>query len=166
MFLKQVARIGFGLAFMAGAVGAIAQTPAGQDHSAEVQVDRAYIQAQRQEIVAANLKLTEQEGAAFWPVYREYRAELAGVGDQMTKLIIDYAKTFDTMTDANAQSMLDSMFDIQSKDLDIHKKYAKKMKGILPGLKLARFFQVENKLDLIVKSEISAAIPLVPAAKP
>ena len=166
MFLKQAVRIAFGLACMASAVGTMAQTPASQDYSTEVQVDRAYIQAQRQEIVAANLKLTEQEAAAFWPVYREYRAELAGVGDSMTKLVIDFAKTFDTMTDENAQAMLDDLFDIQTKDLDIHKKYAKKMKGILPGTKLARFFQVENKLDLIVKTEISAAIPLVPAAKP
>jgi hypothetical protein len=166
MFLKHTVRIGFGLAWLAGAAGAMAQTTADKDVSTEVQVDRAHIQAQRQEIVAANMTLTEKEATAFWPVYREYRGELAVTGDRMMQLIMDYAKSYDKMTDAQAQSLLDELFEIQTKDLDIHKKYAKKMKETLPGSKLARFFQVENKLDLIVKTEISAALPLVPAPKP
>ena len=53
---------------------------------------RADIQTDRQALVAANLGLTDAEGEAFWPIYRQYRAEMGAVGDRMQKLIMDYAE--------------------------------------------------------------------------
>ena len=160
MSMKRLSRIGLGIASLALAVTAYGQT----DVTSQVHVDRAQIQAQRQEIVAANMTLTEQEAAAFWPMYREYRGELATTGDRTVKLIEDYAKSYDNMTDAQAETMLNDWLDIQKKNLDIHDKYVKKMKKVLPGAKLARFFQIENKLDSIVMNELANEIPLVPAA--
>ena len=40
---------------------------------------RAEIQTDRQALVAASLGLTDQEGEAFWPVYRDYRSDMAKV---------------------------------------------------------------------------------------
>ena len=42
----------------------------------------------------------------------------------------------------------------------LQEKYAKKFRKVLPEKKVLRYFQIENKLDLIIDSELSAAIPL------
>jgi hypothetical protein len=38
--------------------------------------------------VAANFPLTDRESRAFWPVYKEYRAEVEKVADRVAKLIV------------------------------------------------------------------------------
>ena len=42
----------------------------------EIALSRAQIQAERQAIVTATLDLTEAEAKVFWPLYRDYRAEV------------------------------------------------------------------------------------------
>ena len=48
------------------------------------------------------MEFTEAEDAAFWPVYREYEAELAKINDDRMALIKDYAMGYETLTDATA----------------------------------------------------------------
>ena len=126
---------------------------------------RADIQADRQAVVAANLGLTDAQGAAFWPVYREYRADMGKVGDRLQKLIQDYAKVFESVTDAQAKGMVDEMLAIGRDDLKVREAYLPKFRKVLPETKVARFLQIENKIDAIVKLELAGAIPLATAAK-
>jgi hypothetical protein len=127
----------------------------------EIAITRTEIQAERQAIVAANLPLTEEQSKAFWPLYRSYRAELGKLGDRFVALVENYAKNFDTLTDPQAQSMVDEMFAIQKEEVKIKSGWAPKLGKVLQPKALARFFQIENKLDAIIRFEIADEIPLV-----
>ena len=126
---------------------------------------RADIQADRQAVVTANLGLTDAQGAAFWPVYREYRAEMGKVGDRLQKLIQDYAKVFESVTAEQAKGMVDEMLAIGRDDLKVREAYLPRFRKVLPETKVARFLQIENKIDAIIKYELASVIPLVQAAK-
>ena len=126
---------------------------------------RADIQADRQLLVTSNLELTDAEGQAFWPLYREYRAEMGKVGDRLQKLIQDYAKVFESVTPEKATSMVNEMMAIQRDDLKVRELYLPKFRKVLPEVKVARFLQIENKIDAIVTLELAGAIPLATAAK-
>ena len=56
--------------------------PAIAQSSGETQSLRAELQAERTKLVAANLQLTDAEGAKFWPLYNEYRAQHSKLGDR------------------------------------------------------------------------------------
>jgi hypothetical protein len=127
----------------------------------EIEVTRSSIQTQRQKIVAAAMGLPEAKGQAFWPMYREYRQEMAKSGDKMVGLIENYAAKYDSMTDADAETLLKDFISIQKQELDTKSKWMKKFKEVLGGKDLARFYQVENKLDTIVRYDVTQAIPLV-----
>jgi hypothetical protein len=43
----------------------------------------------------------------------------------------------------------------------IRESYLKQFSKVLPGLKVARFYQIENKLDVVVRYEMAERIPLV-----
>ena len=43
------------------------------------------------------------------------------------------------------------------------KGYVKKFKKVLPAKKVARYYQVENKLDAIIDVDLAREIPLVGA---
>ena len=122
---------------------------------------RAIVAADRKELVSAALELTEQEAAAFWPVYDRYMADLGKARDLRVKLILDFAENYDDMTDATAGKLLDDALKYEEQLLDVRKKYVKEARKVLPATKAARFYQVENKLDAIGNFVIADEIPLM-----
>jgi hypothetical protein len=116
----------------------------------EIALTRQEIQTDRQAIVAANL-----------PLYRAYRQDIDVLGDRMVKLMEDYAANYKTLTDDKASSLLDESLSIQADEIKIMSKHAKKMRASLSGKTVARFFQIENQLNHILRAQLADEIPLV-----
>jgi hypothetical protein len=133
----------------------------GQSAADAIELTRAVIQAERQAIVAQTMQLTEQEGNAFWPIYRQYRGELAQVGDRWLTLVKSYAEHYENLSDELAQHILTEHFNIERANLDIKVKYIPRFKEMLSPVKVARFYQIENKLDAVVDYDIAEAVPLI-----
>ncbi len=127
----------------------------------EVEVGRAVAQAERKMIVAKNMELSEEESRAFWPVYNDFHEALRKVNDRRVALIQQFAKDFETFSDEAAEQLLKDYFDIQQERVKIRKSWVKRFKKVLPPKKVARYFQVENKLDAIVDFELARSIPLI-----
>jgi hypothetical protein len=138
-----------------------ANAPAQMSETDALQQLRAEIQANRQAVVAANLGLTDAEGAAFWPLYREYRGELAKSGDRLQKMIQDFARVYDTATAEQAKALVDEMFAIQKLDLTVKESYLPKFRKALPEVKVARFLQIENKVDAVIRVGLAGDMPLI-----
>jgi hypothetical protein len=130
-----------------------------------IQQLQADLKADRQAVVAANLPLTDAESRAFWPVYKEYRAEVEKVGDRVAKLIVAYASNYQTMDDTKADAFFKESVVIDRDKLAVREKYVPKVRAVLPAQKAVRFFQIENKLDAIVNVALAQEIPLVPVKK-
>jgi|WetSurMetagenome_2_1015567.scaffolds.fasta_scaffold05230_3 hypothetical protein len=122
---------------------------------------RADIQANRQAVLAANLGLTDAEGAAFWPLYREYRNEVAKGGDRVQKMIQDFARVYDTATAQQARALVDEMMAIEKANLAVKEAYLPKFRTVLPEVKVARLLQLENKIDAVVRVGLAADMPLI-----
>jgi hypothetical protein len=127
----------------------------------DIELSRAKIQTQRQEIVKDMMELTPEESEKFWPVYREYRNEVTKLGDERVKFIERFANQAATLSDEQSKTLLDDWFKLRQRQLDLQKKYAGRFRKVLPGSKVARFYQVENALDTIVSANLQAAMPVV-----
>jgi hypothetical protein len=150
------------------AVAAVASVSA-QDGGSDILSDqefanaRAMIQEGREAIIREELRMTADEEAAFWPLYRKYRSDMMPIQDRYVALIADYMQQYRSgaLTDAYAEEMLDSYFDIKSDLMRKRKKYIRQFKKILPMLKVARFYQLENKMNADVDAELALLVPLV-----
>lgn len=129
-----------------------------------IALTRGQIQADRQAIVAATLGLSEETGEAFWPMYREYRAEMETQGDRVWKLMIDFSERYDALSDADAVALLDEWMSIEKKQLRIRDKWVKKFSKAIGAASTARFFQIESKLDSMIRIDATAGIPLAEPA--
>ena len=127
----------------------------------DVEVSRAQIQAERQAIVNRAMELTDSESTKFWALYREYRTKMAEVTDKQVTTIKEYAASFNTMTDAQADHLMSNYMDYQKDKLNLERDYVKKFKKILPTRKVARYFQLEHKLDAIIDYDLAKSIPLL-----
>jgi hypothetical protein len=130
----------------------------------DIQIAKALTEANRQATVAANVPLTEAQATAFWPIYREYRLEVAKQNDRLTQLIKTFSQQYTTMTDDEAKKLTRSYLDIDEKRLDLKEEYLKKFEKVLPGALVARAMQTEQKLDAMQNFTIARVVPLVPPA--
>ena len=139
---------------------AVAGTLAAQTQ-ADLDAQRAEIQQNRNAVVATELPLTTEQAATFWPLYKQYRAEMQKVGDRMAKLITDYANSYNTtLTDEQAAVLLKELLAVQGDALKVKEQYAPRFGAILPAKSVLRFYQIENKLDAYLTKNIVAQIPL------
>jgi len=148
-------------AFLMIGLALIAVSPALAQVQHDVATDRAQLQSDRQAIVAANLPLTEDQAKAFWPVYRDYRVEMQKLGDRLVDLIMEYAKNADTLTDAQSKTMLDDYLAIQKDEIKLKTDWVAKFRKVIPSKAVTRLYQIENKLDAVIRYEAADLIPLV-----
>jgi hypothetical protein len=150
-------------ALVAGTGVALAQQPA-QPAPANldeyVKLARTGIQQDKSQIVGAALALDATQAAAFWPVYKKYEAELASIGDARYAGIKEYAKNYGTLTDAKATELTDGAIGLEEKRLALIKRYVTELRGVLPAVKVGRWYQVEMALNKIVDLRLAAEIPL------
>jgi hypothetical protein len=126
-----------------------------------MQIVREKIRADKKLFIAQNMQLTESEAKAFWPVYDTYQNDLAKLNDRTIKLIQDYAKNYKTMTDETAQKLLDEYMAIEGDRLKLRESYRPQFMKVLPAKRVARFYQLENKIHAVVSYDLARQIPLI-----
>jgi hypothetical protein len=141
-----------------------AQTPAPQTETlnltAYTELLRSDIRTQKIAILTEMMEFTEAEDAVFWPIYREYDAELSKLGDERIALIADYAKNYDTLTDDVADSLAKRAIDLEARRQAVKAKYYDRMRAALKPRTALRFLQVEHQIQLLIDLQISAALPI------
>ena len=131
-----------------------------EDLTSDIALTRASIQLRRQAIVTSVMDLTPKESEAFWPLYREYRVEMAKVGDRISKLLVQYSEQYDGLTDAQASQIMKDWISVEKARTGVKDKYVSRFKKILPARKVMRFFQADNKLDAILLAQLASVVPL------
>ena len=125
-----------------------------------IEVGRAQLEADRQNIVAANLVLTEAESEAFWPAYRKYRAEVAKLDDKTVALLKRYSDDYLSLPDEQAKSLMKEALDIDRDRIKRQEKYSRSFSKISPPAKVFRYLQIERRLDKLVRLQLQNDEPL------
>jgi hypothetical protein len=151
------------LAVAASLLALPAQPTTAQTVTDEIEVLRGVLKADRKVVIAEAMQLTEAESAAFWPLYREYRAEMDKLGDGIVKLVLEYADAYPNVPEDRAEKLLKDYLALEKGLVNVRAKYLKKVAKVLPKSKVLRLAQLENRLDLALRLQMAGAVPLVPA---
>jgi hypothetical protein len=132
-----------------------------QNIQAYIELLRANVRQQKAEMVGAVMQLSAADAAKFWPIYEEYDAELAKLNDLRVANIREYASSYDQMTDAKADELIQKALSYRKQRSELLAKYYERVKQALGGIEAARFIQVEDQLLLIIDLQIDSALPIV-----
>jgi hypothetical protein len=151
------------LAFTAANSTVFAQreTASGVEVEKDLALIRRDIRAEKKKIIAANVSLTETEATKFWPVYDQYVAEMTKHNDEFFAVIKDYAANQKTITDAQASSMIKRWVEIQIARDQTRQKYIPLFEKVIPGKKVALFFQIDRRLYALLDMQVASEIPLI-----
>jgi len=147
-----------------------AQTPAAapvdaakarEDLDKAVEAMRKDARATKADILGKTLGLDTTQAAAFWPVYKQYETELAAINSDRVTIIQDLVEHQNSLTDAKAQGLIDRQLANQDKRLALVKKYKDELLKVLPAKTVARFLQVDNRLNVLLDLAAASQIPLV-----
>jgi len=128
----------------------------------DIQLLRSDLQAGKNQIITATMQFTDAESAAFWPIYRDFARDQQVIGDERVQLIKDYAANYDSMDDNKAKDMVQRMINVEDKTLNLREDYWPKFMKALGAKRAAKFYQVDNRIGLLINLQLTSAIPLIP----
>ena len=121
----------------------------------------ADLRAEHVEVITEVMEFTEEEDAKFWPIYREYEAELARINDDRIALIKEYADNYATLTDATADRLATRALELEAQRQAVKASCYNRLKTVLSPRTAAKFLQVENQILLLLDLQIAASLPVV-----
>ena len=124
-----------------------------------IAVARANMRADRTTLITTGINFTDKEGAAFWPIYRQYEHERSTVNDLRGAVIKEYAEKYPNLPDADAKEMTEKMLDYDSRIAALKRKYFNKFNKVLPAFTVTRFFQLDHRIDLMIDMKVEASLP-------
>jgi hypothetical protein len=66
------------------------------------------------------------------------------------------------MDDASASSLTQRLFQIEDETQALRKKYFNRFESALGAKRAAKFYQVDNRLTMIVNIQLASEVPLIP----
>jgi len=120
------------------------------------------VRTRRHAFVAENMGLTEEQAAAFWPVYNGYRASLGRVTERTMRLLADFANDYEegTLTKKQARNLMEELLSIERAKIKVKRTYVKRFCDVLPPEQALQLFRLENEMDGLLRAEAYRAFPL------
>ena len=149
------------LAVFRSTVKAQRETATGVEVEKDLALLRRNLKAEKKQLIALNVPLTETEATKFWPVYDQYAGEMSKVYDEFYSIIKEYAANQKTLTDAQASGMINRWAAIQVEQAQTRQKYIPIIEKVIPSRKAALFFQIDRRLYELMDLQVASQIPLV-----
>ena len=123
--------------------------------------------SQKKAVVLSNMHLSGETKKSFGKLYDAYQLELMKVRVAELTLISKYAASYSNLTNEAANKLIVEWATNEDAQLVLKKSYVSKFKKIMSSADVIRYFQIENRLQLLKEVQITSAIPLAmpPEAK-
>ena len=132
--------------------------------SYELNMLRHDIRNQKQKLIGQNLPMSESEAIKFWAVYQKYSADLKEIDDERFSMLHTYAQTYRTMSNDDSLIFMRRWLELDEKAVQLRSRYLPQFKDVLPGKKAATFFQLDERLTMMINLELSSQLPLLHGA--
>ena len=140
---------------------ATAQTPEELNTREYIILLRKDVSAEKARLLGTVMQFDAEDAAKFWPIYRDYDAELNKLNDLRVANINEYARTYREMTDAKADELIKNAMAYQKQRGELLAKYYDRVKQELGAITAARFVLVEHQLLAIIDLKLSSSLPVV-----
>jgi hypothetical protein len=100
------------------------------------------------------LNLTSSEAEKFWPVYNEYQGKKNLIQLEKLKLNRNFNLNENTLNDRELEEIGDKYVDCIVQESTLAVEFHKKLKEVLPPLKIILYYQAENQYKVQLLKEL------------
>ena len=76
-------------------------------------------------------------------------------------VIGEYSESFTTLTDDQAHDLVQRYLAVDNDRNELRRSFLEPFSEVLPGKKVMRFYQMEHKMDAVLRYKLAATIPVV-----
>jgi len=116
---------------------------------------------EKRRLVAEYLHLEPRQAAGFWPLYERLQAELQILEREREDHVRNYGRDYGGMTDALALAYTKEWLQHEEQRLRLLRQYLPRFEKVVPARTLARYYQIEDKIQAAVSAEAAVEIPLI-----
>jgi predicted nucleotidyltransferase component of viral defense system len=128
---------------------------------AYIQLMRADLRKEKAQVTGAVMQLDAEDASKFWPIYKDFEAELSQIYDGVAALIKSYAMNYDSMTASVADQLAGKVLDLEQQRNELKRRYYDKFKAGLDSTTALRFLQIENQIERLLDLQIASQLPVV-----
>lgn len=132
-----------------------------QDSDSYIETLKSELKTGKKTIVSETMTFTDQQAAAFWPIYGEFEKALDELNNERIANIKDFAANYDNLNDEKAAELIKKSFDFLNDRLDLNEEYYNKFAEVLSPTVAAKFIQLEHQIQLLGDLTIASNLPLV-----
>ena len=100
------------------------------------------------------LNLTSEEAEKFWPVYNDYQSQRNQIQLEKLKLNRNFNQNGSTLSDNQLEEMGDKYVDCLVQESNLAVAFHKKIKEVLPPVKVILYYQAENQYKAQLLNEL------------
>ncbi len=126
----------------------------------EIAMLRSNLRANRKQVIAANMKLTDSEAEKFWPIYDQYVNELVNINNAKYALIKEYVQNTN-MTEEQADSLTKKWLAVDESVVQLRLKYIPIFRRGLSAKGTALFFQIDRRVQMLIDLQLASLLPLI-----
>jgi Spy/CpxP family protein refolding chaperone len=126
-----------------------------------LEILRETIRANKKALVAASLDLTEEQAQKFWPIYGRYQKDLTAINDRYVRILEEYEGSFANLSDEKAMQLISDYLTAETDRIILRREYLPQFAEAVPGIDVARFYQIENKMEAVIRHDLAGRIPVV-----
>lgn len=127
----------------------------------DVSVIQSAFGKEKEELVKKYMAIPVELDAAFWSTYDQYEEERKGLGREKIAIIDEYVKNYESLDDKKASELMTRKLKLGESYGKMQKKYFDAMTKIIGGRNAAKFFQLEDYLENIIRLGIQESIPFI-----
>jgi hypothetical protein len=132
-----------------------------QTNKDDLQILQATFGKEKAELVKAYMKIPTEQDAAFWSLYDQYEESRRALGKEKVALIEEYANNYESLDDKKAADLMNKKLKITDSYTKMQKKYYDSFAKLIGGRQAAKFFQLEDYLENIIRLSIQESIPFI-----
>jgi hypothetical protein len=133
---------------------------------AYIKLMRSDLRKQKAQVMSTVMQLDSDESAKFWPIYKDFEADLTQFYDQVGALVKNYVTHNEDLTDAAADQLATKVLDLEQQRNDIKRRYYDRFKTALDSIVAMRFLQVENQIERVIDLQIASELPIAERKQP
>jgi len=137
----------------------------GRDDGVKAYVDevRGELSDGKVQLINQIMTLSPAESAKFWPIYHDYEEELFSLGDERVEMTRKFvtAQSTHSLDNDRAAALADDWFRIESRRLELLKKYHQRIATELSPIRAAQFAQIEHRVGVIIDLVLASELPIV-----
>jgi len=132
-----------------------------QTSNDDIQILQGAWGKQKRELVRIGMGLSAGDSVKFWPVYDKYEERRKKIGADRIKILDDYVNSYEKMTNAKADQLVNRIFQNDRANSDLMQQYYVVMKKTLNSVEAAKFLHVESFLQSYIKTQVQGNLPFL-----